>query len=97
MKRNIYFVFTCLLVALSVAGQNSYTPNVVEKMKLELPHVATDYLIRSSLRSETPVDYTKGVFIVNEDWYGHNNSTVNFITENGEWVYRVFQKENPGS
>lgn len=41
-------------------------------------------------------DYTKGTFIVNEDWYGHQNSTVNFLTDKGEWVYRVVQKENPG-
>ena len=24
-------------------------------------------------------DYSDGVFIVNEDWYGHQNSTVNFL------------------
>lgn len=42
------------------------------------------------------VDYTQGVFFVNEDWYGHQNSTVNFLTNNGEWIYRVVQKENPG-
>lgn len=47
--------------------------------------------------AETPeVDYTKGTFIVNEDWYGHQNSTVNFLTDDGEWYYRVVQKENPG-
>lgn len=40
--------------------------------------------------------YTKGTFIVNEDWYGHNNSTINFLTDEGEWIYRVVQKENPG-
>ena len=42
------------------------------------------------------VDYTQGVFFVNEDWYGHQNSTVNFLTPDGEWIYRVVQKENPG-
>ncbi len=41
-------------------------------------------------------DYSQGVFIVNEDWYGHQNSTVNFLTSDGEWIYRVVQKENPG-
>lgn len=41
-------------------------------------------------------DYTQGVFILNEDWFGHQNSTINFLHENGEWEYRVFQKENPG-
>ena len=25
------------------------------------------------------VDYTEGVFVVNEDWYGHQNSTVNYL------------------
>lgn len=41
-------------------------------------------------------EYTDGTFIVNEDWYGHQNSTINFITNGGEWIYRIFQKENPG-
>lgn len=45
-------------------------------------------------------DYTKGVFIVNEDWYGHQNSTVNYLIPDdpsGEyWHYRVIQAENPG-
>ena len=42
------------------------------------------------------VDYSDGVFIVNEEWYGHNNGTINFLTNDGEWYYRVFQAENPG-
>ena len=41
-------------------------------------------------------DYTQGMFILNEDWFGHQNSTINFLHANGEWEYRVFQKENPG-
>lgn len=50
----------------------------------------------SQLTVLAPVDYTKGVFIVNEDWYGHQNSTMNFITDEGKLVYRVIQRENPG-
>jgi len=46
------------------------------------------------------VDYSTGVFFVNEDWYGHQNSTVNYLlpdAEDGEnWHYRVIQAENPG-
>lgn len=41
-------------------------------------------------------EYTDGRFIVNEDWYGHQNSTINFLDNNGEFYYRVFQKANPG-
>ena len=40
--------------------------------------------------------YSQGVFIINEDWYGTNSSSVNFLDDNGEWSYRVFQTENPG-
>lgn len=41
------------------------------------------------------VDYTKGTFFVNEDWFGHTNGSVNFLKENGEWVYRAYTRENP--
>lgn len=52
--------------------------------------------LRSDSRATAEADYTQGAFIVNEDWYGHQNSTVNFLTDQGEWIYRIFQKENPG-
>ncbi|MDH6354355.1 hypothetical protein M2132_000683 [Dysgonomonas sp. PH5-45] len=41
-------------------------------------------------------EYKNGVFIVNEDWYGHQNSAVNFLSDDGQWTYRVIQKENEG-
>jgi hypothetical protein len=48
---------------------------------------------------ETPedVDYTNGFFILNEDWFGHNSSSINFYSFDYDKVfYRVFQAENPG-
>lgn len=46
------------------------------------------------------VDYTEGILWVNEDWYGHQNSSVNFLQPdepNGDyWQYRVIRAENPG-
>lgn len=46
------------------------------------------------------VDYSNGVFIVNEDWFGHNNSTINYLdpdnADGNYWHYRVVQAENPG-
>ncbi len=46
------------------------------------------------------IDYTQGVIFINEDWYGHQNSTVNYLLPDdpdGEyWHYRVIQTENPG-
>lgn len=50
--------------------------------------------------SASDIDYTKGVFFVNEDWYGHQNSTVNYLLpddpDGDYWHYRVIQAENPG-
>lgn len=33
------------------------------------------------------IDYTKGVYMVNEDWTWHRNSTVNFLSKDGTFVY----------
>lgn len=49
------------------------------------------------LNSQAEVkEFVDGVFIVNEDWYGHQNSTVNWISDDWEWDYRIFQQANPG-
>ena len=46
------------------------------------------------------IDYSQGVIFINEDWYGHQNSTVNYLLpddpEGNYWHYRVIQSENPG-
>lgn len=41
------------------------------------------------------VDYSQGIFFVNEDWYGWDNGTINFLTNDGRMFYRVFRRENP--
>ncbi len=45
-------------------------------------------------------DYTEGIVWVNEDWYGHQNSTVNYLLpddpDGNYWKYRIIQAENPG-
>lgn len=41
-------------------------------------------------------DYAEGVFFLNEGWLGHQNGTINHLSQDGRWNYRVFQQENPG-
>lgn len=45
-------------------------------------------------------DFTHGILWVNEDWYGHQNSTVNYLMPDDPdgiyWKYRIIQAENPG-
>lgn len=41
--------------------------------------------------------FTDGVFVLNEDWYGHNNSTLNFWNTNQKYCdYLIYQQINPG-
>ncbi|MHC0445502.1 DUF5074 domain-containing protein [Flavobacterium sp. 3-218] len=40
------------------------------------------------------IDFTKGYFMVNEDWFGHVNGSVNFIDANGNVHYRVYSEAN---
>lgn len=41
--------------------------------------------------------YSDGVWILNEDWFGHNNSTLNFWNFSEDYIdYNVVGKVNPG-
>ena len=67
-------------------------------MKKTITAIATLLIPLAAFAADT--DYTKGVFIVNEDWYGHQNSTVNYLNPDDPdgdwWRYRVIQIENSG-
>lgn len=40
------------------------------------------------------INYTQGFFVVNEDWQGYDNGSVNFVTDANDWKYRAFRVEN---
>ncbi len=45
----------------------------------------------------TPYEgYENGTFILNEDWFGHNNSRLNFLTPEGNMMYDVYGRANTG-
>lgn len=97
MKRTLYLSMVCLLSAFSAVGQTgSRGLNPIEKQKLQLPELPASQSRVTLLRSSENVDYTQGVFILNEDWFGHNNSTINFMTSSGDFAYKIFQTANPG-
>lgn len=97
MKRTLYLSMACLLSAFSMTGQTSLRNlNPIEEQKLQLPEVPLIQTRSSMLRSGNNQNYTNGVFILNEDWFGHRNSTINFMDPDGNFDYRIFQKSNPG-
>lgn len=92
MKKIIYLLGMGLLTTLNLSAQQ-FGNTIWSNLNLKFEKKESVY---PPLRSDSQTDYSKGVFIVNEDWYGHQNSTINFLTNEGEWYYRVFQQENPG-
>lgn len=99
--KKVFYVFLSILLPVGGFAQNGQTDfrrygNTSWVASGINPEQMKNKPLRSDYRSETDVDYSQGIFIVNEDWYGHQNSSVNFLTNQGEWIYRVFQKENPG-
>lgn len=38
----------------------------------------------------------QGFYVINEDWYGHQQGTVNRVYYDGRIVYRAYRKANPG-
>lgn len=54
--------------------------------------------IASTLTPVSPyvsaTNFTNGFFMVNEEWFGHTNGSVNFIDNNGQINYRVYSNAN---
>ena len=44
---------------------------------------------------EAKIDYTKGHLWLNEEWFGHNNGSVNFIDDEYNITYKAYERENP--
>lgn len=54
------------------------------------------YTIHVVAPDRTPATdrYTDGTFWLNEDWFGHANGTINYLTADGNIIYRAFQAQN---
>ena len=46
------------------------------------------------LSAQEDKEYTDGVFVLNEGWYGHENASINYLNADGTWDYRVLQQAN---
>lgn len=45
---------------------------------------------------ETPIDYTTGTIMLNEEWFGHTNGGLNWYSPDYDVVYQAYERENPG-
>jgi len=57
-----------------------------------------EYTVRVEEQDHTPLEngYTDGTIILNEEWFGHTNGGLNYITPEGTMMYQAYERENPG-
>lgn len=52
-------------------------------------------LVVEDRERETPIDYTKGMFWLNEEWFGHCSGSINFVGDDYAFTGKVYERENP--
>lgn len=57
-----------------------------------------EYNVKVVEPDRTPLEngYLDGTVYLNEEWFGHTNGGLNYITPEGEMMYQVYERENPG-
>ena len=58
-----------------------------------------EYTVKVVEQDRTPLaenTYLDGTIILNEEWFGHTNGGLNFITKDGNIMYQAYERENPG-
>lgn len=58
-----------------------------------------EYTVKVVDQDRTPVapdTYLDGTIILNEEWFGHTNGGMNFLTKDKNIMYQVYERENPG-
>ena len=60
--------------------------------------VTKTYIVKVENQDTTPLEngYVDGTLVMNEEWFGHTNGGMNYITPEGEMMYQVYERENPG-
>ncbi|MGM9859332.1 MAG: DUF5074 domain-containing protein, partial [Muribaculaceae bacterium] len=46
-------------------------------------------------RTPAADDYQDGTFWLNEEWFGHTNGSINYITSDYDVMYRAYEAQNP--
>lgn len=81
-----------------LSGHHSGECKLIVKAK-DGSNYTREYTVKVVDQDRTPVapdTYQDGTIILNEEWYGHTNGGMNFITKDKDIMYQVYERENPG-
>lgn len=91
-------IFLILAAMLVFAGCNERVEDLTKKNREgDGTESTNNYNVKEDDQPYS-VQNAEGFYIVNEDWFGHSNGSLNYFSKNGdsyEQHYRVFRKENP--
>lgn len=61
-------------------------------------NVTKVYTVKVEEQDRTPIEggYVDGTLLLNEEWFGHTNGGMNYLTPQGDVMYQVYERENPG-
>lgn len=61
-------------------------------------YFSRDFVVNVLESDRTPLEngYTDGTIILNEEWFGHTNGGLNYVTPDNEIIYQAYERENPG-
>ena len=81
-----------------LSGHHAGECKVILKAK-DGSNYTREYTLKVVDQDRTPVaenTYLDGTIILNEEWFGHTNGGMNFVTKDKEMMYQVYERENPG-
>lgn len=58
--------------------------------------VTKDYTVEVEQPETAAIDFSDGTFILNEEWFGHTNGSINYMDAKGEMHYRAVGSRNGG-
>ncbi|MCM1504580.1 MAG: DUF5074 domain-containing protein [Muribaculum sp.] len=60
-------------------------------------NLTKEYTVNVIEPDRTPLDggYEDGTIILNEEWYGHTNGGMNYLTADRDIIYQAYERENP--
>lgn len=61
-----------------------------DNLKAEVEEITTTF----EIEKKEVNDYTDGILFLNEGWYGVDNGSLNFLSNNDEWTYDAFARNN---
>ncbi|MGM9805168.1 MAG: DUF5074 domain-containing protein, partial [Candidatus Aphodosoma sp.] len=59
-------------------------------------NAAVSFTARVLDMDDSERDFTDGTFILNEDWFGHTNGSMNYMPDDTSMLYRVVSQRNEG-